>query len=212
MRRLRMRKPFHLNPIDVFEANVSSDPEGRFDRDAAPDVTLRVGLDMSDPLLERVLPPYRVSLIPERSRRGDRCSVAFVGDEVAGWLMSARVSHRDPWSGLRVHLGPDEIYSYDMWVEPPYRRTGLGIHLLLADAREAVRDPTINWFYGIVDARNEPMQRLVRGLGFEQVQSVKYARILKRWALQVPFSDRPRYGPFSGRGRHRPSRFKRGSA
>jgi RimJ/RimL family protein N-acetyltransferase len=123
--------------------------------------------------------------------------------------MSARVSHRDPWSGLRIRLAPDELYSYDLWVNAPYRRSGVGCHLFRADIREAVHDPTLNRVYGFVDKRNEPMQKVVRGVGFETAQTVKYARILKRFAVPVPFSDHPRFGPFSRRGRHSASRFKR---
>jgi GNAT superfamily N-acetyltransferase len=136
-------------------------------------------------------------------RRGDRGHVATVGGRFAGWMWLSRVSHRDPWSGLRFRLAPDEAYVYAMWVEPEFRPLGVGAMLMATQLSEVQRAGDVSRVYGWVDSNNREMQLLTRMVfGFVQVQTVRRARLLHLTGVQVPRSDEPRFGPVSRAGRH----------
>jgi len=160
-------------------------------------------LSRARPELREVLPRRLARNARGFLARGDEGYVATVGGRFAGWLWLSRVSHRDPWSGLRFRIAPDEAYSYAMWAEPEHRHLGVGAKLmasLLADAKD---DPALTRVYGWVDADNREMQVLIRMVfGFTDVQQVRRARVLHLFGVQVPASDRPRFGPVSRAGRH----------
>jgi GNAT superfamily N-acetyltransferase len=149
-----------------------------------------------------VLPKDQSKVVDSFLARGDRGYVATVGDRFAGWVWLSRVSHRDPSSGLRIGIAADEGYAYAMKVEKAHRQHGVAAVLmarLLSDVRS---DPTITRVYGWVDRRNRKMQFMLRMMfGFTQVQRVWRAR-LPRAGWQVPWSDKPKFGPVSRVGRH----------
>jgi GNAT superfamily N-acetyltransferase len=136
-------------------------------------------------------------------RRGDSGFVASVDGRFAGWLWVSRVSHRDPWSGLRVRLAPNEAYAYALWVEPEFRPKGLARVLVVSMLMDVAADPSVDQVYGWVDKRNRQSEMLLRLLGFVDVQTVRRVHILRRIGWQVPRSDRPPFGPFSSKGNHR---------
>jgi hypothetical protein len=149
-----------------------------------------------------VLPESRLKPLDSFLARGDQGYVATVRDRFAGWVWLTRVSHRDPWSGLHIRIARDEAYTYAMSVEKPDRELGVAgvlMSRLLSDVRG---DPAISRVYGWVDRRNREMQLMLRMMyGFTQVQGVWRASA-PRIGLQVPWSDKPKFGPVSRVGRH----------
>jgi ribosomal protein S18 acetylase RimI-like enzyme len=150
-----------------------------------------------------VLPSSYAKTAKRFLRRGDRGHVATVSGSFAGWMWLSRTSHRDPWSGLRFRLAPDEAYVYSMWVEPEFRPLGVGAMLMASQLSEVQRAGEVSRVYGWVDSPNREMQLLIRMVfGFEQVQTVRRARLLHMIGLQLPGTDEPKSGPVSGSGRH----------
>ena len=149
-----------------------------------------------------LVPKSRSKAVDSFFARGDQGYVATVGDRFAGWVWLSQVSHRDPWSGLRIRMAPDEAYAYAMRVEKADRELGVAgvlMSRLLSDARS---DRQLSRVYGWVDRRNREMQLMLRMMyGFTQVQRVWRASA-PRIGWQVPWSDNPKFGPVSRVGRH----------
>jgi RimJ/RimL family protein N-acetyltransferase len=135
-------------------------------------------------------------------RRGDTGLLAVHEGEAVGWIWLSRVSHRDPWSGLRIHLAPDEGYAYDLWTEPDLRHLLLGQALVGSLLAHAQDDLGLSRVYGWVDSRNRGSEVLLRMLGFTDAQSVQRVHVLHRVGWMRRGSDRPPYGPLSRNGRH----------
>jgi ribosomal protein S18 acetylase RimI-like enzyme len=160
-------------------------------------------LSRQQPESRDVLPHNRSKEARPFVARGDRGYLATLDGRFAGWLWLSRVSHRDPWSGLRLRIAPDEAYLYALWAEPDYRKLGVGALLMSAVLSDMQREPEVNCVYGWVDSGNREMQVLIRmAFGFTQVQRVRRARLLHLIGWQVPWSDAPRFGPVSRAGRH----------
>jgi GNAT superfamily N-acetyltransferase len=153
----------------------------------------------------RALVPARLYADAERFvGREDRGFAAVTGDGAfAGWVWMSRRPHRDPWSGLTIRLAPDEAYGYALWTPPELRPKGVARALMITMLHEVYADPSLARLYGWVDRRNRESAMLHRLLGFKDVQEVKRARVLNRFGMKVPRSDRPRFGPLSKDGRHR---------
>jgi len=134
--------------------------------------------------------------------RGDVGWIARVDNHFGGWIWLSRLSHRDPWSGFRIRLAPDEAYAYGLWVKPELRPAGVAAVLMAWMLREAHEDPALGRVYGWVDSRNRKSQALMRMSGFQSVQHVKRLHVLRRFGAQLPLSDRPAFGPLSRAGMH----------
>lgn len=135
--------------------------------------------------------------------RGDEGYLALLEDRIAASVWVSRVTHRDRWSGLRLRLAPDEVYTYGLDADVRYRRLGAGAAVVAALLSDLQREANIRRVYGWIDAGNRESQALLRMVfGFTQVQTVKRARLLDRVGWQVPGSDRPGFGPVSRAGRH----------
>jgi GNAT superfamily N-acetyltransferase len=150
-----------------------------------------------------VIPPYRQKPLAGFQSRGDVGYIALVDGEFAGWLWISRVTFRDPWSGLRVRLAPDEAYSHSFYVAEAFRPKGVASVLVARMLADVKADPGIASVYCWVDRRNRKSAFVLQmGFGFSGVQKIKRLHILRRWGGQVPFSAQPRSGPMSRVGRH----------
>ena len=143
------------------------------------------------------VPAHRRRAMEGFLARGDTGYLALVDGRYAGWIWLSRVSHRDPWSGLRIHLAADEAYAYALFVEPEHRPNGVAAVLMTAMLSEVRDDPALARVYGWVDQRNRESQMLMRMHGFKPVQEVKRLQLVSRIGFQVPRSDQPRRGPVS---------------
>ena len=136
-------------------------------------------------------------------QRGDEGFVSTVDGHFAGEVWLSRLSHRDPYSGLRIRLADDEAYAYALWVDPLHRPAGVAAVLMTALLCAVAGDPALTRVYGWVDQRNRESQVLLRLLGFERVQEVRRLHVLHRFGRAVPWTARPPFGPLSSDGRHR---------
>lgn len=137
------------------------------------------------------------------SRRSDTGYLAVADGEFAGWIWLSRTSHRDPWSGLRIRLAPGEVYSYALSVPEKFRPRGVAAALIAQLLSDVRADSEVKRVYGWVDRRNRKSAFLLRMVfGYKPIQTLLRVHFLRRWGGQVPFSDRPPYGPLSRRGRH----------
>ena len=207
--RRAVRDPVHIQVVDALMIDFSGDLDERFPEPAPlPGVSVQVIEDMSaaeaQDMIRATLPADRMPFQAERARRGDLLFVALVDEQPVGWLFLARASHRDPWSGLKVRLAADEIYCYDLWINASHRRGGTARYLTQTMFRWCASRPDLTRLYAWVDQDNRASQKLCRHVhGMVECQHISYARVLNRFGVPIPFSDRPRYGPFSRRGRHR---------
>jgi ribosomal protein S18 acetylase RimI-like enzyme len=150
-----------------------------------------------------IIPPYRQKPLAGFQSRGDVGYIALVDGEFAGWLWISRMTFRDPWSGLRVRLAPDEAYSHSFYVAEAFRPKGVASMLVARMLDDVEADPGIASVYCWVDRRNRKSAFVLQmGFGFSRVQKIKRLHILRRWGGQVPFSAQPRSGPMSRVGRH----------
>jgi GNAT superfamily N-acetyltransferase len=185
-------------PVDVFEWRSSTTIPHR-EPVAGTEIRL---ISESDEGAE-VLPKRFSKVTKAYLARGDRGYLATVDGSFAGWLWLSRVSHRDPFSGLRLRIAADEAYAYAMWAEPRHRQLGVGPMLMAALLQDVEGDPALERVYGWVDSENREMQVMMRVMfGFKAVQQVRRARFLHLLGWQVPGSDEPKYGPVSRAGRH----------
>jgi GNAT superfamily N-acetyltransferase len=151
---------------------------------------------------QRLLPPERRRRARVFFSRDDVGLVALVDGRFAGWVWLSRVTHRDPYSGLRIRLAPDEGYAYALWIEPECRPHGLGSVLMTAMLTEARDVHRLARVYGWVDRRNRESQMLLRMLGFVSAQRARRVHVVHRVGRALPGSVAPPYGPLSRAGRH----------
>ena len=161
---------------------------------------------LSWPVIERMA--QRPALARLRARRqvrsraarfgaGDVAYVAAAGGRVAAWVwVSRRARMHCRYSGLRFRLQPGEAYLYDLWTVPDYRANNAGVFVMRGAIHDLNERGDASQVYGYVQRDNRPSQVLHRLLlGFQQVQEVKGLRLLSLWARQLPFTERPRFGP-----------------
>jgi CelD/BcsL family acetyltransferase involved in cellulose biosynthesis len=201
---------FEVVPVEVIERDL---------RKPIPELAEIPGMEIHR--VTSAQPGRWQDLVPRTQRRtvqrflarGDVGYLASIEDNFAGRIWVSHTSHRDPWSGLRIRLAPDEAYAYAMEVIPRYRALGLATPLvgrMLSDLRE---DKRLARVYGWVDSRNRESLFLLRIVfGFTQVQTAKRAHLLRRIGWQVRGSDQPSFGPLSRTGRHSEARRDAGMA
>jgi hypothetical protein len=150
-----------------------------------------------------LFPRQRWAAVEECLERGDEGYLAVIDGSAVARIWVTRVSHRDPDSGIHIRLAPDEAYTYALAADVAYRRHGTAAAVVAAMLSDLQKESEIERVYGWIEARNRESQALLRMMfGFAQVQTVNYARLLRRLGWQVPGSDRPSFGPVSRAGRH----------
>lgn len=149
-----------------------------------------------------LVPRDRHSRVRAFLARGDEGFIGLVDGRFAGWVWLSRVSHRDPYSGLRIRLAPDEAYAYALWIAPEDRPHGVAAVLMTAMLTAVATDPALTRVYGWVDQRNRESEVLLRLLGFERAQEVRRLHLLHRFGRALPGSAQPPFGPLSRDGRH----------
>lgn len=197
--RVVLRRITAVHTVDIVRRETTREPPSVR---AGAGFVLHRATSVDDPLLVRApVGARRLRKVPAAVARGDLAYVATVDDQTVGWIWLSRVSHRDPWSGLRFHLEPTECYAYDLWSMPQYRTLGVGAFLMAGLLHDLAADPSVRWVFGYVDRANAPNQTLMRMVfGFKTVQAVTHLCMLDARGWQIPFTDRPPRGPCS-RGR-----------
>jgi GNAT superfamily N-acetyltransferase len=194
-----LRRITALHTVDIVRRGTAQQPPAV--RSGARFVLHRASSAEDPLLLSAPVGARRLKQVPAAVDRGDVAYVATVDVQAVGWIWLSRVSHRDPWSGLRFSLAPAECYAYDLWSLPQYRRLGVGAFLMAGLLHDLADDASLEWVYGYVDRANARNQLLLRMVfGFRTVQAVRHVCMFDSRGWQVPFSDRPPGGPCS---RHR---------
>jgi ribosomal protein S18 acetylase RimI-like enzyme len=196
--RAALRRITALHTVDIVRRGTAQQPPAVR---AGAKFVLHRATSAEDPFLLRApVAAPRLRRVPAAVARGDVAYVATVDVQVVGWIWLSRVSHRDPWSGLRFSLAPAECYAYDLWSLPQYRTLGIGAFLVAGLLHDLAGDRSLEWVYGYVDRANTRNQLLLRMVfGFRTVQAVKHVCVLDSRGWQVPFTDRPPRGPCSRR-------------
>jgi hypothetical protein len=157
-----------------------------------------------DPVLPKLVQKWQMKAAKESLDRGVwQCLVGFVDGEPVARLWTTLKSERRYFTGNpRVRLAPDELYFFDLYIEPEHRRGGLA--WTLADVMFRTYDPSIAdvpYVYSFVEIENSASFMWHHSIGFNIMQSVNMFMFGPRIKWKVPFSDMPRYGPFSKAGR-----------
>ena len=205
LERLRPRKgTAFLTYIDI-EAKVASQGEG---------AGMAVGHDAEyrfheitsadDPELT-FAPAWQRRLCETHMATGEwYCLVAYETDSGAkvGHVWATTASTRGVLNGVfDVRLAPDEVYVWDLFIDPGHRRLGLSqamgwalIHTF--DSRRK------RWGLTHVVYENAPSILWHHVFGFSWMQVFNYVQVGDRVWWKIPFSTCPSFGPLSRRGRH----------
>lgn len=158
-----------------------------------------------DPILTKITQkwqqPYARKMLSEA--RG-RVIVALKDGEPIGRIWEIYETERSYFAGVpRVKLAKGETFMFDLFVEREYRRSNIG--MTMADYFFQLYDPDttdVKYVYGFISYENAPSILWHYSIGFNIVQTINYLSIGERIKWKIPFSDMPRFGPMSRKGRH----------
>ena len=158
-----------------------------------------------DPILTKITQkwqqPYARTMLSEG--RG-RVIVALKDGEPIGRIWEIFESERSYFAGVpRVKLAKGETFMFDLFVEREYRRSNIG--MTMADYFFNLYDPEtthVKYVYGFISYENAPSILWHYSIGFNIAQTINYLSIGERIKWKIPFSDMPRFGPMSRKGRH----------
>ena len=93
---------------------------------------------------------------------------------------------------------------FDLFVSREHRRSGIAN--TMADYFFRQYDPddetSPKYVYGFISYENVPSILWHHSVGFQIAQTVNYLAIGPHIKWKIPFSDMPRFGPLSRKGRH----------
>jgi hypothetical protein len=121
------------------------------------------------------------------------------------WLLTFTPSLSDAKRGLLpIKLARDEAFILDIWTHPDFRRQSVAFTVAYELGRVADNlYPRLRWVYGYAHKDNEASRGLMELVyGMWPVQEMTEIEIGRFWVTKMPFSDSPKFGPFSKRGRH----------
>jgi ribosomal protein S18 acetylase RimI-like enzyme len=112
----------------------------KYDRDG---LTIKIAEAADFQQLTKFVDKFRTSTrIADRTGRGDVCVVAYKLGTLAH-VRWAALTLRPVWGDYRVHLAPDEAYTYDTHTVPAFRRQGIAsearIFLMTYLAQQGIR-------------------------------------------------------------------------
>lgn len=158
-----------------------------------------------DPHLAQVEPRWRLRSAARDFARGAYCLLAIDGDRTVGeaWTATQTTSMNpfrgEPW----IRLAGDEEYFHSLWVDPACRRRGIALGLAVEYMEQLLVDGETRWVHVAVHEDNEASIGLATLLlPMWESQRCTVLRIGPRFCIKVPFTEKPRFGPLSRRGRH----------
>ncbi len=122
--------------------------------------------------------------------------------EVAAYFWLAFRPQRGLFTGVvNVQLLPEEAYGFDLYVKPEYRRGSLGNYvadIVITDLKER------GLKYGYTHLLYDNIASIFwhDGVGFNVAQVFNFFSFGPRIIWKIPFSESPRYGPLSRKGRY----------
>lgn len=161
--------------------------------------------DPDDPLLEKISAKWQRPMARESMAKGEiLILVALKDGEPVGRIWQLSASERRLTSGIpRVRLGPKEKFMFDLFVEREYRRSNIGAAMAEYFYRMYDIDlDNLDYAYGFISYENAGSILWHWSVGFNIAQTFNYLSIGPRIKWKIPFSDVPRFGPMSRKGRH----------
>ncbi|HKY14735.1 MAG TPA: GNAT family N-acetyltransferase [Microthrixaceae bacterium] len=156
-----------------------------------------------DPVLS-FAPRWQRRLCRKGMANGWYCLVAFDRETGAkvGHVWATSESTRGIANGImNVQLAPDEVYVWDLFIDPAHRQLALSQEMANAlvrtfDARGAR--------YGLSHVLYENSASILwhHLFGCAVLQTFNFVHIGERILWKVPLAECPRYGPLSRHGRH----------
>jgi GNAT superfamily N-acetyltransferase len=108
-----------------------------------------------------------------RFDKGQTCIACFTEEKALGYIWISTVPESDPDLGLEIRPDADEVYGFDLFVLPEYRKFLIGFELIsrwLEYSKKAGKKKAI----GVVLSANTPMLMTVKlGFGFKIVRTVQ---------------------------------------
>jgi len=161
----------------------------------------------TDPLVAKVCPSWQRPWATQMFNEGRLTIIVALKDGVPiGRIWELHGDNNSYFSGVpRVKQAPDEFFMFDLFVEREFRRSNIG--MTMADyffrkfSIENIGD-SYKYGYGFIDYENGPSIIWHHSIGFNVVQTINYLAIGERIKWRIPFSDVPRFGPLSRKGRH----------
>ncbi len=159
-----------------------------------------------DPVLDSIVPSWQRAWADEGLRDGSLDIIVALkdGEPVGRIWEKVGSSIRDLFCGVpRVRLADDEFFMFDLFVTREYRRSNIG--MTMADfffkKYNPEKPPQPKYGYGFISYENAPSIMWHYSIGFNIVQTINYLSIGDRIKWKIPFSDVPRFGPMSRKGR-----------
>jgi GNAT superfamily N-acetyltransferase len=158
----------------------------------------------TDPLLGRVAPRWQRRYVGQRMDAGDLIVLVIMHDDrVIGHFWLAFRTLPGLFNGvMNVELiEGEEAYGFDLYIDPEYRRGKIGnwVAWLIITT---LCDRDVRYGYTHVLYDNVPSIFWHHGVGFNSLQTFNYFNFGPRIWWKMPFSETPRYGPLSRRGRY----------
>lgn len=159
-----------------------------------------------DPLLPKLTSSKRQLRVARQAlEAGDWDILAALKDgEPVGRLWESGTTERRFFSGVpRFRLADDEIFLFDLFVEKEYRRSSVAFTMADYFFRKYAPGATDKHYaYGFISYDNVPSILWHHANGFTIVQTVNMLHIGESVKWRLPFSDVPRFGPLSKKGRY----------
>jgi ribosomal protein S18 acetylase RimI-like enzyme len=163
----------------------------------------RVVESSSDPLLARFAPRWQQKVAGPRLDAGDWYALVILdGDTIVGHFWATLRTGRGLFNGMmNVSLQDDESYGFDLYISPEYRRGSIGAFVADTTIAELQRrGAKIGYTHLIYDNAESVLWH--DSIGFNWVQVFNYFNFGPRIWWKIPFSESPRFGPLSRKGRH----------
>lgn len=160
-----------------------------------------------DPLVSKVCPAWQRPWATQMFNEGRLTIIVALKDGVPiGRIWDLKGDNNAWFSGVpRVKQAPDEFFMFDLFVEREYRRSNIGMTMADYFFRKYSIENVggrVKYGYGFISYENGPSIIWHHSIGFNVVQTINYLAIGERVKWRIPFSDVPRFGPLSRKGRH----------
>jgi len=122
----------------------------------APSLTARSAAEEDMDALVALLPHrYSPGMLRERLAKGERCFLSFLDGDLAfvGWV-GEKEAHLD-YGGLSFPLHKEEIYGYEWYTRPEYRRQGAD-NAAWRFIQEYYSERGVSLAFGFVSGRRKP--------------------------------------------------------
>lgn len=160
-----------------------------------------------DPILPKITSSKRQLEIAKKAVAAGSWDIVVALDsdgEPAGRIWESFDTIKSLGNGVpRMKLAPDECVMFDLFVERKHRRSGIA--MTMADHFFKLYDPDtggMKYVYGFIAYENAPSILWHHSVGFHTVQTLNMIHIGPYIKWKIPFSDMPRFGPMSRKGRH----------